>query len=75
MEKVPLRGTGYELSDKYNDKYCILRGDSPRGDHGHVVVAQYSNEEVSGFDLIHDPHPDETYLDADGDYGWAMFFF
>ena len=49
-----------KLSEKYNGKCCVLRGVSPRGDHGHVVVARY-REELNDCEMIHDPHPDETY--------------
>ena len=72
MEKITL-SKDVKLSEKYNGKYCVLRGVSPRGDHGHVVVARY-RDELNDFEMIHDPHPDETYLDKDGGYGWAMFF-
>ena len=68
MEKVALSNDSYKLCDKYNNKYCILRGDSPRGDHGHVVVARYNNE-ANDFEMIHDTHPDKTYLDKPGGYG------
>ena len=46
------------VPDEYNGKLCILRGKSPRGEFGHVVVARH----VSGgkFDMVHDPHPDGT---------------
>mmetsp|Transcript_39115 Transcript_39115/g.72912 ORF Transcript_39115/g.72912 Transcript_39115/m.72912 type:complete len:146 (+) Transcript_39115:53-490(+) len=37
-------------------KLCVLRGTSPRGDHGHVVVARATPD---GFHLLHDPFPGE----------------
>jgi hypothetical protein len=52
-------------------KLCILRGKSPRGDFGHVVVARI----VKGdFEMVHDPHPDATFLDPQEAYGWYMLF-
>lgn len=76
MEKVALGKDTNEnvLGPEYNGKYCILRGTSPRGDHGHVVVAQFDID-IEDFAMIHDPHPDHTFLDESKDYGWAMFFF
>lgn len=51
---------------------CILRGKSPRGDFGHVVVARYT---INGnFEMIHDPHPDGTFLDESEAFGWCLFF-
>ena len=52
---------------------CILRGKSPRGDHGHVVIAtiQRFMSEVS-FDFVWDPHPEATFLDRSEPFGWFM---
>lgn len=50
----------------------ILRGKSPRGSHGHVVVAKCVDGMV--FSNVHDPHPDETFLDGSEPSGWCMFF-
>ena len=55
----------------YRGEICILRGKSPRGDFGHVVVARQSGD---GFEMIHDPHPEGTFLDSSEDFGWCMFF-
>jgi hypothetical protein len=60
-----------EEDDEFNSRLCLLRGKSPRGDFGHVVVARF----VSGeFEMLHDPHPDATFLDAKDPFGWCMFF-
>jgi len=53
-------------------KLCILRGKSPRGDFGHVIVARI--EQSRRFQMIHDPHPDATFLDTSENYGWCMLF-
>jgi hypothetical protein len=60
---------------EYDGKLCILRGKSPRGDFGHVVVARYRRE-GGKFEMVHDPHPKETFLDVGGKagFGWCMFF-
>jgi hypothetical protein len=70
--------------DRYEGQLCLLRGKSPRGDHGHVVVARRivqgecgestDNVRTGGFEMIHDPHPDETFLDENEPFGWCMFF-
>ena len=53
-------------------KLCILRGKSPRGDFGHVVVARI--KEDKSIEMKHDPHPDGTYLDMQETYGWYIVF-
>jgi hypothetical protein len=61
-----------EISKEDEGKLCILRGKSPRGDFGHVVIARI----VKGsFEMVHDPHPDDTYLDPEEAYGWYMLFY
>mmetsp|Transcript_10642 Transcript_10642/g.19322 ORF Transcript_10642/g.19322 Transcript_10642/m.19322 type:complete len:151 (+) Transcript_10642:286-738(+) len=64
------------ISEKYDGMICILRGKSPRGDFGHVVVARYVAASASDekFEMLHDPHPDGTFLDVSEAYGWCMFF-
>ena len=83
------------LSNEYDNQLCILRGKSPRGNFGHVVVARKrSVQEEEGvvvngsnnnkdnsddnddsmFEMIHDPHPDGTFLDGNEKFGWCMFF-
>lgn len=60
-----------EISKVDEGKLCILRGKSPRGDFGHAVVARI----VKGaFEMVHDPHPDDTFLDSQEAYGWYMLF-
>lgn len=56
-------------------KLCILRGKSPRGDFAHVVIGRIVEGEVKKYKFIHDPHPDETFLDTSKeDIGWYMIF-
>ena len=56
-------------------RVCILRGVSPRGDFGHVVVARLAGAAPTAtFELLWDPHPDDTFLDATKPFGWAAFF-
>jgi hypothetical protein len=78
------------VSEQYDGQLCVLRGKSTRGDFGHVVVARRrkiggdddGNDEnnytksktIGGFEMIHDPHPDETFLDETEKFGWCMFF-
>ncbi len=57
--------------DMCEGNLCILRGKSPRGEFGHVVVARWNG---SGFVMVHDPHPEGTFLDTNNPYGWCMFF-
>lgn len=61
-----------KIPDEYNSKICILRGKSPRGDFGHVVVAKHIAD--GKFEMMHDPHPDATFLDTRDAYGWCLFF-
>jgi nucleoside-diphosphate-sugar epimerase len=50
---------------------CVVRGTSPRGEHGHVVVGRVSGDRLS-IELVHDPHPDGTMLRAP--LVWCAFF-
>jgi hypothetical protein len=54
-------------------KICVIRGKSPRGDFGHVVVGKVG-ESGSIEEWIHDPHPDSTFLDKSESFGWYMIF-
>jgi hypothetical protein len=57
-------------------KLCLLRGKSPRGDFGHVVVAKRMEDTTASnqqFQMVHDPHPDSTFLDESEAFGWCMF--
>lgn len=65
-------GNGAAVPNEYKDKVCILRGKSPRGDFGHVVVARHLA--TGGFEMIHDPHPEAAFLDESEEYGWCLFF-
>eukprot|EP00547_Thalassionema_nitzschioides_P002686 CAMPEP_0194213520 /NCGR_PEP_ID=MMETSP0156-20130528/14191_1 /TAXON_ID=33649 /ORGANISM="Thalassionema nitzschioides, Strain L26-B" /LENGTH=134 /DNA_ID=CAMNT_0038941573 /DNA_START=122 /DNA_END=523 /DNA_ORIENTATION=+ len=66
--KVPLKDdSSVVLSDDYEQKLCIVRGKSPRGDFGHVVVAKVVEKK---FEMMHDPHPDGTFLDEQEKFGW-----
>ena len=49
---------------------CILRGTSPRGAHGHVIVAEVAADGRS-LEPVHDPHPDGGFLH--GMPEWAAF--
>ena len=65
--------------EKYEGQFCLLRGKSPRGDFGHVVVARRTKKrkdaaDVSAFEMVHDPHPEETFLDKSEPFGWCIFF-
>mmetsp|Transcript_14877 Transcript_14877/g.19533 ORF Transcript_14877/g.19533 Transcript_14877/m.19533 type:complete len:148 (+) Transcript_14877:93-536(+) len=74
MRKVPLE-QGCSLmgeEEESKGKLCLLRGKSPRGEFGHVVVAKVC--ENVGFEMVHDPHPDDTFLDKTERYGWCMLF-
>ena len=62
----------HAIPDEYNDTICILRGKSPRGDFGHVVVAKYVDG--GAFEMVHDPHPCGNFLDKAESYGWCLFF-
>jgi hypothetical protein len=42
--------------------HCVLTGKSPRGDFLHCVVGRTS--EFGGFEMVHDPHPDDTFIDG-----------
>ena len=50
---------------------CILRGTSPRGPHGHVIVAVVDGDGVS-ISPVHDPHPESMYLSGPAE--WAAFY-
>ena len=52
---------------------CMLRGKSPRGDHGHVIVAEIQSDLT--FKPVFDPHPDNRMLDVNEHYGWMMVFY
>jgi len=60
------------IPEIYSNKICILRGKSPRGEHGHVVVAKHI--QCGQFEMLHDPHPDATFLDKSEAFGWCLFF-
>jgi hypothetical protein len=58
---------------KCKGRLCVLRGKSPRGDFGHVVLAIIREE--GSFEMVHDPHPDSSFLDTKKEaYGWFMIF-
>ena len=50
---------------------CVARGGSPRGDHGHVVVASVGRD-GRALELAHDPFPDGGGLA--GAAAWAAFY-
>lgn len=57
---------------RFDNKTCILRGKSPRGSHGHVVVARHLTN--GKFEMLSDPHPDQTFLDKTEAPKWCLFF-
>lgn len=50
---------------KFKNLLCVLTGKSPRFDCNHCFVAKVTWDE-SGFTYkeLHDPHPDQTYIDG-----------
>lgn len=50
---------------------CIVRGTSPRGPHGHVIVSRVAEDGMT-LTPVHDPHPDSTYLHGPGQ--WCAFY-
>lgn len=70
------------VDGKFGGRLCILRGKSPRGAYGHVVVARIvdnnsnkaSDDGKYQFEMIHDPHPSGTFLDESEAFGWYMVF-
>ena len=75
------RPAGGSLSDNdISRRWCLLRGKSPRGNFGHVVVAKAntqtwaSGRESIYFDPVWDPHPESTFLDLEQPFGWYMVF-
>ncbi|KDO29477.1 hypothetical protein SPRG_06016 [Saprolegnia parasitica CBS 223.65] len=70
FEKINLAADGSVPADTsllQPGSAVVLRGKSPRGDFGHVVVARV---EASGqaFEPIMDPHPDDAFLDGPGQW-------
>ena len=74
-----------DIPEAYDGRMCILRGKSPRGDFGHVVVARFVGScdtslhkmmltDAGAFRLVHDPHPSSEFLDEGEACAWAMFF-
>lgn len=51
-------------------RLCVLRGQSPRGDFGHVVVARWNGD---AFTMEWDPHPDSTGLERGVPCGWVLY--
>ena len=81
FEKMSL----HDIPEAYDGRMCILRGKSPRGDFGHVVVARFVGgcdtslhkmmlTDAGAFRLVHDPHPACEFLDEGEACAWAMFF-
>lgn len=61
---------GYDVHVKANREfcprdYCLMSGQSPRGDFLHVVVAL-------GGEMVHNPHPSRAGLAGFTDYIWWM---
>lgn len=69
--KISLNEASKDLLLREEGKLCILRGKSPRGNFGHVIIARILN---CGFEMVHDVHPDQDFLDRQEPYGWCMVF-
>lgn len=71
--KIKLGIDNSKVPEAYDNQICILRGKSPRGSFGHVIVAKHTHS--GQFEMLHDPHPDETFLDEESEaFGWCLFF-
>ena len=68
--KVPLTNGKLGFASNPSTR-CIARGDSPRGAHGHVVLAAVAPDGVSLQD-VHDPHPAGGFLASPA--AWAAFY-
>ena len=74
LKDTPFSSSKRPISELYmndDNMLCILRGKSPRGDFGHVVIARVVNAD---FEMVHDPHPDDTFLENYVN-GWFMTFY
>ena len=71
LVKVPLQPDGRLAFPGPAGALCVARGASPRGDHGHVVVACVARDGLT-LDLVHDPHPDGGGLA--GPASWTCFY-
>ena len=70
VRKIPLSDATLAcLAQSDAGAVVLLRGGSPRGGHGHVVLARL--QPTGAFEMLFDPHPDGTFLD-NTPYGWAM---
>jgi hypothetical protein len=69
--KVALDSLGQLPYPTSEGSLCILRGTSPRGGHGHVVVASVA---ADGRSLVpvYDPHPNGSFLAPP--LAWAAFY-
>ena len=46
---------------RFQPRFCIVSGDSPRGNFKHSVIGKlHMNKEKAWVELLHDPHPDNT---------------
>ena len=68
--KVPLTNGKLGFASNPSTR-CLVRGDSPRGAHGHVVLAAVAPDGVSLQD-VHDPHPAGGFLASPA--AWAAFY-
>eukprot|EP01134_Creolimax_fragrantissima_P000580 CFRG0580T1 len=73
--KVPLTAEGRLPFATGEGALCIVRGTSPRGSHGHVVVGAVATDGTR-IDLIHDPFPNggEPCLALQPTAVWAAFY-
>ena len=70
MTKMPLKDGKLPFASNPGTP-CILRGTSPRGAHGHVIIAVVDGDGTS-LSPVHDPHPEGGYLNGPGE--WAAFY-
>lgn len=48
---------------RFQSRYCIISGDSPRGSFKHSVIGKlHASEEKAWVEFIHDPHPDKSFI-------------
>lgn len=68
--KIPLKNEMLPYKCSPNTP-CVIRGNSPRGSFGHVVVGFVGDNGLNITNMF-DPHPDNTFL-APGTLKWALF--
>jgi len=75
FNKVNLMPSG-KLPDSHRvtpGTLCLVRGTSTRGNHGHVVVGEVG-EDGQSILMVHDSHPDCTFLNKGEPTVWIGYF-